>query len=292
MTGRPNVGKSTLMNTILGEKISITSAKPQTTRNRIHGVYTKDDTQIVFVDTPGLLTGGTSKHKLDDYMKEASVGTIGQVDLVLMVVEAGLPKTADEKIIQMLQQKDAMVVLVINKIDTISSDKLLASIAAFRALYDFEEIVPVSAKTGKNMDELMKVLESLMQEGPFFFPEDELTDQPERALAAEFIREKALRFLQEEIPHGIAVVIDTFDEREDKPIIDINATIICEKESHKPIIIGKGGAMLKKIGQAAREDMEELFGTKVNLKLWVKIKERWRDSDYLVKNFGFDKKEL
>ena len=183
-------------------------------------------------------------------------------------------------------------VLVINKIDTVSQDELILSASEFKELYDFEAIVPVSAKTGKNVDELLRVIKERLPEGPFFFPEDMLTDQPERQLVAELIREKALKLLSKEIPHGLAVVIDSFEEREDRNLIDINATIICEKSSHKPIIIGKGGSMLKKIGSYAREDVEKLLDTKINLQLWVKVKERWRDSDYLIKNFGFDKKEL
>ncbi len=289
LTGRPNVGKSTLMNQLLGEKIAITSKKPQTTRNRIQGVYTEGDTQIVFIDTPGI---HQAEHKLGEYMNEAASRTIGDVDYVLLLVEAGTPRSGDLEVIKQLKKGHRPTILVINKIDKVSKDELIQSIAAFRGLYDFEEIVPVSALEGKNCDELMKVVKSKMPEGPFFFPEDMLTDQPERQIVAEMIREKALKLLEREIPHGIAVTIETFTEREDKDLIDINATIICEKASHKPIIIGKGGAMLKKIGTYAREDVEKMLGCKVNLQLWVKVKERWRDSDFLIKNYGFDKKEL
>ena len=225
-------------------------------------------------------------------MNEAANRTIGDVDFVCLLVEAGMPRNGDLDVIKQLKKSHAPTILVINKIDKVSKDELIKSIDAFRTLYDFEEIVPVSALEGKNCDELMRVIKSKMPEGPFFFPEDMLTDQPERQIVAEMIREKALKLLEREIPHGIAVTIETFTEREDKALIDINATIICEKASHKPIIIGKGGAMLKKIGSYAREDIEKMLGCKVNLQLWVKVKERWRDSDFLIKNYGFDKKEL
>ena len=289
LIGRPNVGKSTLMNCMLGEKVAITSSKPQTTRNRIQGVYTKGNGQIVFIDTPGI---HKPVHKLGEYMVEAASRTIGDVDMVLFLVEPGSARRGDLEILERLKKQRAEVILVINKIDTITKDALLGVIAAWKDLYEFADIVPVSAKTGSNTQELLQVLLSRLPEGSFFFPEDVLTDQPERQLVAEMIREKALRLLQKEIPHGIAVVIDRFAEREDKDLIDIDATIICEKNSHKPIIIGKGGRTLKEIGSRAREDMEKLLGVKVNLQLWVKIKERWRDSDFLIRNFGFDKKEL
>lgn len=289
LIGRPNVGKSTLMNQLLGEKVAITSSKPQTTRNRIQGVYTKGEGQIVFIDTPGI---HKPVHKLGEYMVEAASRAIGDVDTVLFLVEPGRPRQGDLDIIERLKKQHAEVVLVINKVDTAAKTVLLNTIADFKDLYDFTEIVPISAKTGENTEELLKVLMERLPEGPFYFPEDMLTDQPERQLVAELIREKALYMLQKEIPHGIAVVIDTFTEREDKDLIDINATIICEKNSHKPIIIGKGGRTLKEIGTRARQDIERLLGVKVNLQLWVKIKERWRDSDFLIKNFGFDKKEL
>ena len=289
LTGRPNVGKSTLMNYILGEKIAITSSKPQTTRSRIQGVLTDEDSQIVLIDTPGI---HKPTHKLGEYMVEAASRTISDVDLVLLLVEAGKPRQGDLDVISQIEKSGMDCVLVINKIDTVSQDELILSASEFKELYDFEAIVPVSAKTGKNVDELLRVIKERLPEGPFFFPEDMLTDQPERQLVAELIREKALKLLSKEIPHGLAVVIDSFEEREDRNLIDINATIICEKSSHKPIIIGKGGSMLKKIGSYAREDVEKLLDTKINLQLWVKVKERWRDSDYLIKNFGFDKKEL
>ena len=289
LIGRPNVGKSTLMNQLLGEKVAITSNKPQTTRNRIQGVYTEGDGQIVFIDTPGI---HKPVHKLGEYMVEAATRSIGDVDMVMLLVEPGHPRQGDLEIIERLKKQHAEVILVINKVDTITNDGLLQTIAEFKDLYEFEHIVPVSAKTGKNKEELLKVLMEQLPEGPFFFPDDMLTDQPERQMVAELIREKTLHLLQKEIPHGIAVVIDTFNEREEKEIIDIDATIICEKNSHKPIIIGKGGRTLKEIGSRARVDIESMLGIKVNLQIWVKIKERWRDSDFLIKNFGFDKKEL
>ena len=289
LTGRPNVGKSTLMNYILGEKVAITSSKPQTTRSRIQGVLTDQDTQIVLIDTPGI---HRPTHKLGEYMVEAASRTIRDVDLVLLIVEAGRPKQGDLDIISQIEKAGMDAILVINKIDTVNQAELILSAEAFEKLYDFEEIVPVSAKTGKNVDELLRVIREKLPEGPFFFPEDTLTDQPEKQIAAELIREKALKLLEKEIPHGLAVMIDSFKEREDKNLIDIDATIVCEKASHKPIIIGKGGAMIKKIGSYAREDMEKMLDAKVNLQLFVKVKERWRDSDFLIKNFGFDKKEL
>lgn len=289
LTGRPNVGKSTLMNRILGEKVSITSSKPQTTRRRIEGVYTKDEVQMVFIDTPGILV---PVHKLDEYMVDVSSRTIGDVDIVLLVAEAGDPKEGDLNVIRRLTKSKARTILAVNKIDKISSSNLIVSLDSFQKLYPFEEVVPVSARTGENLDELIRVLSSKMPEGPFFFPEDTLTDQPERQMAAELIREKVLLLTREEIPHGVAVMIDSFKEREDKPLLDISATIVCEKNSHKPILIGKGGSMLKKIGTRARQDMESLFGSKVNLQLYVKVRENWRDSDFLLKNYGFDGSDL
>ncbi|MBQ1368182.1 MAG: GTPase Era [Firmicutes bacterium] len=289
LTGRPNVGKSTLMNYMLGEKVAITSSKPQTTRSRIQGVLTDEDTQIVLIDTPGI---HKPTHKLGEYMVEAASRTISDVDFVLLIVEAGHPRQADKDVIEQIARSGMEAILVINKIDTVSQNELILSAEEFGKLFDFEEIVPVSAKTGKNVDELLRVIRERLPEGPFFFPEDMLTDQPEKQIAAELIREKALKLLSKEIPHGLAVVIDSFKEREDKDLIDIDATIICEKASHKPIIIGKGGMMIKKIGSYAREDIEKMLETRVNLQLFVKVKERWRDSEYLIKNFGFDKKEL
>lgn len=289
LIGRPNVGKSTLMNQLLGEKIAITSNKPQTTRNRIQGVFTEGDSQLIFIDTPGI---HKPEHKLGEYMVEAASRAIGDVDLVLFLVEPGRPRQGDLDILVKLKKQHAEVILVVNKMDAVPKNMLLTTLADFKDLYDFAEMIPISAKTGENKETLLQLLIERMPEGPFYFPPDMLTDQPERQLVAELIREKTLYVLQKEIPHGIAVVIDTFTEREGRNLIDINATIICEKNSHKPIIIGKGGRTLKEIGSQARKDIERLLDVKVNLQIWVKIKERWRDSDFLIKNFGFDKKEL
>lgn len=287
--GRPNVGKSTLLNQILGAKIAITSYKPQTTRTQIQGVYTDERGQIVFIDTPGI---HKPVHKLDRYMMEAASRSMGDADKVLLLVEPGAPKDQDRAILKQLQEQKAEVILVINKMDKVPKPELLKTMEAFRDAYAFSHIIPASAKTGENTEELLNTLFEELPEGPVFFPEDMLTDQPERQLMAEFIREKALLELDQEIPHGIAVVIDSFRERENQAIVDIEATIICEKESHKPIIIGKGGRTLKVIGTKARQEMEEFLGVKVNLKLWVKVKDRWRDSEFLIRNFGFDKRDL
>ena len=287
--GRPNVGKSTLLNQFLGEKLAITSNKPQTTRNRIHGIYTNEKGQIVFIDTPGI---HKPSHKLGEYMVKAASTTIGDVDLILLLVEPRRPGKEDLMIIDQVKKVGADTFLIINKIDTIPKVNLLECINTYKDLYSFQEIVPICAFKGDGVRELQDLIFAYLPEGPGFFPDDMITDQPERQLVAEYIREKALYVLDQEIPHGIAVVIDTFAEREDKAIVDINATIICEKESHKPIIIGKQGATIREIGSQARREIERLLGMQVNLKLWVKVKERWRDSEFLVKNFGFDKKEL
>ena len=287
--GRPNVGKSTLLNQILGAKIAITSYKPQTTRTQIQGVYTEPRGQIVFIDTPGI---HKAVNQLDRYMMEAARRSMGDVDMVLFLAEPGAPREQDRDILAKLQGQKAKVILVLNKMDKVAKTELLTAMAAFKDAGTFEHIIPVSARTGENVPELLEVLFGELPEGPAFFPEDMLTDQPERQLMAEFIREKALLELEQEIPHGIAVVIDSWEERSDRGITDINATIICEKESHKPIIIGKGGQTLKAIGSKARREMEEFLGTRVNLKLWVKVKERWRDSEMMIRNFGFDKRNL
>lgn len=285
LTGRTNVGKSTLLNQILGQKVAITSNKPQTTRTSIRGVYTQGDCQIVFVDTPGF---HQPVHKLGEKMLKEAEEAAHDVDMVLMVAEVGKPRPADLEVAEYLKQNHLPAILVLNKTDLHHSDEVILSIEAFKDLYDFMEIVPVSARTGRNVDELLKVIISHLEEGPFFYPEDQLTDQPERQMVAELIREKTLKLLNREVPHGIAVTIDDFKEREDRDIVDIHATIICEKASHKPIIIGHGGERIKKIGTYAREDAEKMLGEKVNLQLFVKVKERWRDSDYLIKNYGLD----
>ena len=290
--GRPNVGKSTLMNRLIGQKIAITSNKPQTTRNRIQTVLTTEEGQIVFVDTPGI---HKAKNKLGEYMVNIAERSLNEVDLVLWLLEPSNFIGAGEKhIIEQLKKVKTPVILVINKIDMVKREEILAFIDTYRKEYDFAEIVPVSARTGDNTDELVKVILNYLPYGPQFYDEDTVTDQPQRQIVAEMIREKALRSLEEEIPHGIAVSIEKMTERKSKggSICDIEATIICERDSHKGIIIGKQGSMLKKIGTQARIEMENLLDMKVNLQLWVKVKKDWRDSDFMIKNFGYDKKDI
>ena len=289
LIGRPNVGKSTLMNQLIGQKISITSNKPQTTRNKIQTVYTSSEGQIVFLDTPGL---HKAKNKLGEYMVKAAKNTFDEVDIILWLVEADpYIGAADKQISLMLKDVKVPVVLVINKIDKIKKEEVLPVIDSFRKLYDFADIVPVSARNGDNTDDLINVIFSYLKPGPMFYDEDVVTDQPMRQIAAEIIREKALYCLNEEIPHGIAVTIEKMKERSNG-LMDIEATIICERESHKGISIGKGGSMLKKIGSTARFELERMMEQQVNLKLWVKVRKEWRDSDLFLKNFGYDKKEL
>ncbi len=284
IAGRPNVGKSTLTNFLVGEKIAIVSNKPQTTRNRIRGIVTKDDTQFVFVDTPGYHRART---KLGDYMVNVTQESIADVDMTILVVEpiASLGPQ-EEGLLQEIQADHCPVVLAINKIDTVEKEKLLEVISVYSQKADFEAIVPISAKTGDGVEDLLAVCKKHAVESPFLFPEDITTDQPERQVMAEIIREKLLWCLDREVPHGTAVEINKFSER-DNGIIDLDATIYCEKASHKGIIIGKGGEMLKKISSMARADCEKFMGTKVYLTTWVKVKENWRDSDFLVKNFGY-----
>ena len=286
LVGRPNVGKSTLMNRIIGQKIAITSNKPQTTRNRIQTVYHDDRGQIVFLDTPGI---HKAKNKLGEFMVNAAESTFKEVDLVLWLVEATTYIGQGERhIAQELKKSSAPVILVMNKIDKVRKDELLECMNAYKDILDFAEMVPVSAQNGENVDALIETMFSYLEEGPQFYDEDTITDQPVRQIVAELIREKALRLLQDEIPHGIAVSIDSMKERPGKNLFyDIDATIVCERDSHKGIIIGKQGAMLKRIGTAARKEIEDFLEAKVNLKLWVKVKKDWRDSDFLLKNFGF-----
>lgn len=287
LIGRPNVGKSTLMNHLIGQKIAITSNKPQTTRNRIQTVYTSGEGQIVFVDTPGI---HKAKNKLGNYMVNAAKSTLKEVDVILWLVEPSNFIGAGERhIIEQLQKVNIPVILVINKIDTVEKDAVFGFIDTYRKEMDFAEIVPVSALKNINTDELISCIMKYLPYGPAFYDEDTVTDQPERQIVAEMIREKALRCLEEEIPHGIAVTIEQMKKRKD--IMDIEATIICEKDSHKGIIIGKQGSMLKKIGSGARHDIEKMLESKVNLQLWVKVKKDWRDSDFLLKNFGYNQKE-
>ena len=291
LIGRPNVGKSTLMNRMIGQKIAITSNKPQTTRNRIQTVHTDERGQIVFVDTPGI---HKAKNKLGEYMVGAAEKTIGEVDVVCWLVEPTTYISAGEQhIIERLKKVKAPIILVINKVDTIKKEEILPVIDCYRKELDFQEIIPVSARSGANVDELIDTIYKYLPYGPMFYDEDTITDQPMRQIVAELIREKALHALNEEIPHGIAVVIDSMKERKSQKgiITDIQATIICERDSHKGIIIGKGGEMLKKIGANARYEIEKQLDTKVNLQLWVKVKKEWRDSDVLIKNFGYDKKK-
>ena len=290
LIGRPNVGKSTLMNRLIGQKIAITSNKPQTTRNRIQTVYTCDQGQIIFLDTPGI---HKAKNKLGEYMVNVAERTLREVDVILWLVEPSTFIGAGERhIAEQLKKAKTPVILVINKTDTVKREEILVFIDTYRKLYDFDEIVPVSALNGDNTDTLIEQIFKYLPYGPQYYDEDTVTDQPMRQIVAELIREKALRCLDEEIPHGIAVSIDQMKERKDGGICDIDATIICEKDSHKGIIIGKQGAMLKKIGSAARYEIERMMEMKVNLKLWVKVKKDWRDSDYLIKNFGYDKKDF
>ena len=287
LIGRPNVGKSTLMNRLIGQKIAITSNKPQTTRNRIQTVYTCDEGQIIFLDTPGI---HKAKNKLGEYMVSVAERTLKEVDVILWLVEPSTFIGAGEQhIAEQLRSVKTPVFLVINKIDTVEKAEILKFIAAYKDIVDFAEIIPVSALKGENTDDLLQAMMKYLPTGPQYYDEDTITDQPERQIVAEMIREKALRNLSDEIPHGIAVAIDRIHERPNGGIIDIDATIVCERNSHKGIIIGKQGAMLKKIGSQARADMEALLDCKVNLKLWVKVKKDWRDSDFLIKNFGYRK---
>ena len=287
LIGRPNVGKSTLMNSLIGQKIAITSRKPQTTRNRIQTVYTSEEGQIVFVDTPGI---HKAKNKLGDYMVNIAERTIKEVDVVLWLVEpTNYIGAGEQHIIEQLKKVNTPVILVINKIDTVKKEELFGFIDTYRKEMDFAEIVPVSALKKENTDELIKCIMKYMPYGPAFYDEDTITDQPQRQIVAELIREKALRLLEEEIPHGIAVTIEKMKWR--GRIVDIDATIICERDSHKGIIIGKQGNMLKRIGTGARKDIENMLESQVNLQLWVKVKKDWRDSDFLLKNFGYNPKE-
>lgn len=290
LVGRPNVGKSTLMNRLIGEKIAIISNKPQTTRNRVQSILTKEDFQIVFIDTPGI---HKPKHKLGEYMVKSAETTLNEVDAVLFLIEpADRVLEADKLIIDKLNKVKSPVILVINKMDMADRERIYKVIDNYSKLYNFAEIIPISAFEGTNTDELLETLKKYLPEGPMYFPADMITDQPERQIASEIIREKALRLLQEEIPHGIAVEITEMKKRDEGNVVDVKATIYCEKDSHKGIIIGKQGVMLKKIGTNARHDIEKLLGSPIYLELWVKVKKDWRDSDFLLKNFGYDSKKM
>ncbi|MBQ8816067.1 MAG: GTPase Era [Lachnospiraceae bacterium] len=287
LIGRPNVGKSTLMNHLIGQKIAITSNKPQTTRNRIQTVYTSEEGQIVFLDTPGI---HKAKNKLGDYMVGVAQRTLSEVDVILWLVEpTNYIGAGEQYIIEQLKKTKTPKILVINKVDTVKKGEVLEFIDTYRKQLDFEEIVPVSALKGTNTDTLISCIFKYLPYGEAFYDEDTVTDQPIRQIVSELIREKTLRLLSDEIPHGIAVSVDSMKYREN--IVDIDATIVCERDSHKGIIIGKGGSMLKKIGMQARPDIEDLVEMQVNLQLWVKVKKDWRDSDFLMKNFGYNPKD-
>ena len=283
--GRPNVGKSTLLNQVIGEKISIISDKPQTTRNKIQLVYTAEDFQIVFLDTPGIQT---PKNVLGEYMLKLSKSTLEEVDIITFMVDESIETgRLDKYILEQLVDISTPIILLINKCDKLSNEEIEGLVAKYQAMNLFKRIIPISALDGTNIDEYIETIKNLLPEGPQYFPDDMITDQPERFIIAEIIREKALLNLDEEVPHGIYVGIEGIKTREDKDIIDVFANIYCEKESHKGIIIGKRGNMLKAIGMSAREDIEKLMGSKVNLQLWVKVEKNWRDKENKVKYFGY-----
>lgn len=289
--GRPNVGKSSILNKLLGQKVAIVSSKPQTTRTRIMGVLTEGKDQLVFLDTPGM---HKPKNSLGDYMVCSINESVAGVDACLLVTEAGQEIRENERmLIEKVKKLDLPCVLAINKTDTINDKEvILEQIIKYSKEMDFDAIVPVSAETGSKLDELKEELKKFTSEGGHFFPDDTLTDQPEKVLAAEMIREKILRLTEKEIPHGTAVVIERMKMRDDKNLMDIDATIYCERDTHKGILIGKKGAMLKKISTYARQDMENFFGCKVNLKTWIKVKEDWRNKENLMRSFGFDSNDF
>ena len=285
IVGRPNVGKSTLANVLTGDKIAIVSNKPQTTRNRIRAIVNRGDTQIILVDTPGF---HKAKTKLDDYMTKIVTESVADTDAVLLMIEpVAEPGEQETELIARIKASKCPAVLVINKIDTVPKEQLLAVIAAYSQLLDFDAVLPISAKNGKGLDELLTQLEKYAAPGPKLFPDDMTTDQPDRQVCAEIVREKLLYCRDKEIPHGTAVVVTKFSEREDTEIIDLDVTIYCEKDSHKGIIIGKNGAKLKRIGELSRKDIERFMGTRVYLRTWVKVKDNWRDNDALIRNFGY-----
>lgn len=287
IVGRPNVGKSSLLNVLLGEKVAIVSDKPQTTRTKITGVLTKENTQFVFMDTPGM---HKPKTKLSEYMVKQVQDSVADVDITVVVTEAVGPITTAEKgLIESLKQSKMPAILLINKIDLLrNKDYMMEKMVELSSLYDFEKVIPVSVTANDGLDILLDALDGYAVEGPHFFPDDTLTDQPERVIVSEIIREKLLNNMREEIPHGTAVVIDRMKEREGKPIIDVDATIMCERSSHKGMIIGKQGKMLKKIASEARIEVESFLGCKINLQCWVKVKEDWRNSENIIKSFGFN----
>jgi GTPase len=289
LVGRPNVGKSTILNAFVKEKVAITSGKPQTTRNVIRGILTDQDSQIIFMDTPGI---HKPKSKLGEYMVHSAYEKMGGVDLVLMVIDPSRPKRIDEdaEIISRLKEGKTPVVLLINKVDLVSREALLPIMAQYSKQMDFKAIVPISAIKSDNLDAAITEIKSLLKEGPKYFPDEDYTDQPEKVLVSEMVREKVLKNLDEEVPHGIGVEITSFKEREGHEMVDIEATIYCEKDTHKAILIGKKGSMLKKIGTEARRDIESLLQTKVYITFWVKVKQDWRNSQFMLKNLGYTKK--
>ncbi|KNF09340.1 GTPase Era [Gottschalkia purinilytica] len=284
--GRPNVGKSTFLNRVIGEKIAIISDKPQTTRNKIQCVYTGDDHQIVFLDTPGI---HKPKNKLGQYMVSVSKDSLKEVDVILLLVDESLEMgPGDKYILDEIKDIKTHKILAINKIDKLKKDEVDQIVRNYEEFGVFDEIVPISAQLGSGVGYLIQAIKKLLPEGPQYFPEDMITDQPERLIISEIIREKALHYLEEEIPHGIAVGIDMIKQRENKDIVDINATIYCERESHKGIVIGKGGRKLKGIGKSARIDIENLLGSQIYLNLWVKVEKNWRDKEKIIKYFGYN----
>ena len=290
IVGRPNVGKSTLLNAILGEKVSIISKKPQTTRNKITGILTKDDTQYVFFDTPGL---HLPKSLLGRYMAKSARSVIGDVDVVVLMIEP-IAKIgeAEKSVLEKTKADKTPIILVINKVDTVAKENILEVIQVYSQAYDFSAILPISALNNDGVELVLEEIDKYLVESEFFFPEDMITDQPERQIAAELIREKTLRLLMDEIPHGIGVAIEEYNEQKSKNLISIRAEIFCEKESHKRIIIGKNGEMIKKIGTYAREDLEKFLETKIYLDLWVKVKKDWRDKQSILSNLGYNEKDL
>ena len=290
IVGRPNVGKSTFLNRVVGQKVAIMSNKAQTTRNKIQGIYTTEHSQIVFIDTPGI---HKAKNKLGEYMVSVAQKNLNEVDVILWLVEPSNFVGAGEKhIAEQLERVKTPVILIINKVDTVKKEEILAFIDTYRKIYDFDEIIPVSALKGTNTDEVISEIFKYLPYGPMFYDEDTVTDQPMRQIVSELIREKALRCLDEEVPHGIAVYIDQMKERKAGKMIDIEATIVCERDSHKGIVIGKQGQMLKKIGSAARYEIEKMMEVHVNLKLWVKVRKEWRDNETQLKNFGYNRKDI
>lgn len=291
LIGRPNVGKSTLMNALVGEKLSIISNKPQTTRNKIQTILTEEDFQIVFIDTPGI---HTAKSKLGNYMMKSVESSLNDIDIVMYLIEPYEKiKDSDMSIIEKLKNVKSPVFLIINKIDMVEKTTLLSVIESYSKVYNFKEIIPISALKQNNIDVILQTLKKYLPYGPQYFPADMITDQPEKQIVSEIIREKALYLLQDEIPHGIAVEITSMKKRQSgKDIVDVDATLYCERESHKGIIIGKQGSMLKRIGAASRNDIQRLLGSQINLQIWIKVKKDWRDNDFLLKNFGYDTKQI